>query len=297
MTKEFEVDCSTSSEDAHNALSGVPIVNLVIDTGDFKYDANNPLSGDEQRVVHDRHIQNIKDTAAALHKAGVPTIYIAITNHNQIHDRWNQNTLSRLEMTEFTPQVGDIIFEKRFMSGFPTPEQLAKSDSLNKYVTGQRPTGNNDPAEAFIIGDNHTLTHLLRDAKHVIINGAMGQFCVTDNSVDAALQGKSVTILKDNIAVWTTMEGEYWKNSANIAINDPEFAGRQLQAMLDTLKKNPALRAIPQEEVGKLSNIGISTSREAIENLPALREIDNSKKLKGMMSVAVSSPYISPQNS
>ncbi|MEZ0261005.1 MAG: isochorismatase family protein [Alphaproteobacteria bacterium] len=268
MAGGMEIDRTTSTPDAHEALQGKKIVNLIIDTGDFTYSPLKPGSVEDQRKAHDTYIKGLKDTAAALRKEGIPTVYIAITDHNQIHDAWNANTVSRLHMTELDPQPGDVVFEKRFMSGFPTMEDL-QQDSKYAYLSRQRPA---DPVEAFVIGEKHTLTHLLKDAQHIIVNGAMGQFCVVDNSIDAAGQGKTVTILQDNVAVWTKMEGEYWKNPANIATNDPAFAGRAVQAMLDELKDNPAKRAIPPATVAKMSNIEIGNARDLLENLHVLQE-------------------------
>lgn len=252
-----------------DALKGVPIVNLVIDTGDWSEDERKKHTQAEC-AAQDRFIKGVRETADRLREQGIPTVWIAIKDQNVIHDKWDAATVAKLDMNGLNPQAGDVLFEKRFMSGFTTLEQLEEKPALKTYIMGQRPTDGANYTEAFAQDLNATLTDLLKDAKHVIINGGMGQFCVTDNSIDATLQGKGVTVLKENIAVWKRMSPPW--NSENISTGDPDFNARQVETMLNELKANPALRALPEDAPAKIDTIKISDTGEFLRNLPALRD-------------------------
>lgn len=264
----------------HEALRGVPIVNLVIDIGDYD-EKHSKISREE----HDRYVKGVRETAAALREQGIPTVWVAITDQNRIHDKWGQADVEKLRMTELGVQKatadapGDILFEKRFMSGFTTQEQLEGSKALADYIASQRKDGANYK-EAFANGPEHTLTHLLRDVKHVIVNGGMGQYCVTDNSIDAALQGKGVTVVNSNVMAWADM-GKH----TQISMGDADFSGAQVKAMLDELKANPALRALPPAVADAIDKIQIKGPEETIAGIPALKEeIAGKQALSGIGS-------------
>jgi nicotinamidase-related amidase len=265
-----------SSAELPAALRGAPIVNIVIDVGDFD-------GKPEDRAAHDAYIKKINESVEALRKEGIPTVFIAITDEHQVHEKLDAETRKTLKLTELDVRPGDIVFEKRFMSGFPTLEDIRNSPELEKYIISQRGVehGGADFAKAFDKTDV-TLKHLLHDAQHVTIMGAMAQYCVTDNACDAAWHGKRVTVFSDTTTAWSKETMELYEKRARGEATDPEaprtmvrdnpaFQEEQIKAAIGRKKSNPASMGRKPEEVKALDNIGISTVQQFLGEQPGLK--------------------------
>ena len=259
------------------ALRGKPIVNLVIDVGDF------PANGKpEDRAAHDAYIKKINESVAALREEGIPTIFIAINEVNEVYERADAAKLKELRLTELDIRPGDIVFEKRFMSGFPSLEEIRNSPELEKAIISQRGEyGGADYAKAFEKSDV-TLKHLLHDAQHVTIMGAMAQYCVTDNACDAAWNGKRVTVFSDTTTAWSkeTMElhekrerGEPTDPNAprTMVQDNPAFQEEQIKAAIKRRKNDPASMGRKPEEAKALDIISIGTVQQFLGEQPGLK--------------------------
>ncbi|TAL29291.1 MAG: isochorismatase family protein [Alphaproteobacteria bacterium] len=265
-----------SADTVPAALRGAAIVNIVIDVGDFH-------GGTEaEKASHDAYIKKINQSVAALREEGIPTVFIAITNENQVHEKLDAETRKTLKLTELDIKLGDIVFEKRFMSGFPTLEDIRNSPELEKYIISQRSDhGGADYAKAFEKTDL-TLKHLLHDAEHVTVMGAMTQYCVTDNACDAAWHGKRVTVFSDTTTAWSKETMEFYEKKARgeavdpdtpkkIVQDNPAFQEEQIRATIAKKKSDPAKMGRKPEEAGALDTIGIGTVTDFLKKLPSIK--------------------------
>jgi nicotinamidase-related amidase len=291
-----------SADTVPAVLHGAPVVNIVIDVGDYSGDSST------EKAAHDTYIKKINQSVAALREVGIPTIFVAITEINQIHENIDAEMRTRLKLNELDVRAGDVVFEKRFMSGFTTLEEILSSRELERNIISQRGEhGGAEYAKAF--EKTHlTLKHILHDAEHVTIMGAMAQYCVTQNACDAAWNGKRVTVFSDTTTAWSKETMEFYEKRARgetvepntprtMVLDNTAFQEEQIKAAIAGKKSSPATMGRTLEEAGALDKIEVGTVQEFLsqhQNLKAPLQKTATSAGSKFLAAKVSSSFLSP---
>jgi nicotinamidase-related amidase len=224
----------------------------VVDVG---FNSATPMT-EAQRDYHER----LAETVDRLRQAGIPTIWISMSNHSELHaptQTWpaaapqprDPEALARLDFAEhdaagpkpftdenrafiqkYGPKADEYVFPKAFFDAFAGAEDTGR---MEKYLNDQRAPQYAIDIHKAISGPQ--MKELLQSwgTQQVLIEGGNADVCVMSTAMGAAMAGIKSTILTDLVVSRDDPDAQ----------KGPGFAQALISNKLHNITDNPAALA------------------------------------------------------